>query len=69
MIKEFLIILIKGYQKFISPLLGKNCRFNPTCSQYAIIALEKHGFFKGGFMAAKRIVKCNPFHPGGNDPI
>lgn len=69
MIKEFLIILIKGYQRFISPLLGKNCRFNPTCSQYAIIALEKYGFFKGGFMATKRIMKCNPFHPGGNDPI
>ena len=69
MVKSFLIILIKGYQKFISPLLGKNCRFYPTCSQYSILALEKYGFFKGSFLAAKRILKCNPFHPGGNDPI
>lgn len=69
MIKKTLILLIKGYQKIISPLLGKNCRFYPTCSQYAITAIEKHGVFKGGFLAIKRILKCNPFHPGGYDPI
>ncbi|MDD4342781.1 MAG: membrane protein insertion efficiency factor YidD [Eubacteriales bacterium] len=69
MIKKFLIFLIKGYQKFLSPLLGKNCRFYPTCSQYAIKALEKYGLFKGSFLAVKRILKCNPFHPGGYDPV
>ena len=69
MIKKTLILLIKGYQKIISPLLGKNCRFYPKCSQYAITAIEKHGVFKGGFLAIKRILKCNPFHPGGYDPI
>lgn len=69
MIRKILIILIKGYQKLISPLLGKNCRFYPTCSQYAIMALEKHGLLRGGFMAVKRILKCNPFHPGGYDPV
>ncbi|NCC81272.1 MAG: membrane protein insertion efficiency factor YidD [Clostridia bacterium] len=67
--KKFLIFLIKGYQKFLSPLLGKNCRFYPTCSQYAIKALEKYGLFKGSFLAVKRILKCNPFHPGGYDPV
>jgi putative membrane protein insertion efficiency factor len=69
LIKKFLIFLIKGYQKFLSPLLGKNCRFYPTCSQYAIKALEKYGLFKGSFLAVKRILKCNPFHPGGYDPV
>lgn len=69
MIKKILIILIKGYQKAISPLIGKNCRFYPTCSQYAILALEKYGILEGGIMVTKRILKCNPFHPGGYDPI
>lgn len=69
MVKNFLILLIKGYQKFISPLLGKNCRFYPTCSQYTIQALEKYGLIKGSLLSIKRIVKCNPFHPGGYDPV
>ena len=69
MIKNILIILIRGYQKFLSPLLGKNCRFYPTCSQYAITALQKYGLLKGSFLAVKRILKCNPFHPGGYDPV
>jgi hypothetical protein len=69
LIKNILIILIRGYQKFLSPLLGKNCRFYPTCSQYAITALQKYGLLKGSFLAVKRILKCNPFHPGGYDPV
>ncbi len=69
MIKNILIILIRGYQKFLSPLLGKNCMFYPTCSQYAITALQKYGLLKGSFLAVKRILKCNPFHPGGYDPV
>jgi putative membrane protein insertion efficiency factor len=63
------ILLIRGYQLFLSPLLPPNtCRFTPTCSQYAIDALRKYGLLKGGWQAAKRIGRCHPFHPGGYDP-
>ena len=68
-LKHILIFLIKGYRKYISPLLGPNCRFQPTCSQYALEAVEKYGFFKGGYLSIKRILKCHPFHPGGYDPL
>jgi hypothetical protein len=61
--------LIRGYQLFISPLLGHNCRFYPSCSQYAAEALAIHGFLKGVFLAARRICKCAPWHPGGYDPV
>lgn len=67
--KKFLIFLIRLYRKFISPLKKPCCRFYPTCSQYAIQAIEKYGSLKGGFMSIKRILKCNPFHPGGYDPV
>jgi putative membrane protein insertion efficiency factor len=68
--KRILIFLIKQYQRFISPLKRKgSCRFYPTCSQYAIEAVQKYGAFKGGRMAIKRISKCHPFHPGGYDPV
>lgn len=67
--KRVLISLIKIYQRFISPLFPPSCRFYPSCSQYAVLALEKYGFFKGSFLACKRILKCHPFHPGGYDPI
>ncbi len=67
--KHIFIFLIKGYQKFISPLLGSNCRFYPTCSQYAIDALKIHGAFKGSALAAYRILRCNPFVKGGFDPV
>ena len=63
------LLLIKGYQSFLSPLLGKNCRFEPTCSCYAHEAIEKYGFFKGAFLSIIRILKCHPFHPGGYDPV
>lgn len=69
-IKKGMISLIRFYQKFISPMKGHaSCRFIPTCSQYAIEAIEKHGPVKGGFLAAKRILRCNPFSKGGYDPI
>ncbi len=61
--------LIRGYQAFISPLLGHNCRFYPSCSQYAAEALAEYGFLKGFFMATVRICKCAPWHPGGFDPV
>jgi uncharacterized protein len=67
--KTIAIWVVRGYQRFLSPLLPPSCRFYPTCSQYAILALEKYGFFKGSFLAIKRILKCHPFHPGGYDPI
>lgn len=53
----------------ISPLLGANCRFTPTCSTYSIQAIEKYGAIKGLFLSIKRIIKCHPFHPGGYDPL
>ncbi|HVX50001.1 MAG TPA: membrane protein insertion efficiency factor YidD [Chitinophagaceae bacterium] len=63
------ILLIKIYQYGISPLLGPKCRFTPTCSQYAAEALKKHGLFKGGWLALKRISKCHPGGGSGYDPV
>jgi|TARA_B100001559_G_scaffold250088_1_gene213512 putative membrane protein insertion efficiency factor len=63
------ITLIRLYRIFISPLLGSNCRHTPTCSEYGIIALKKYGVFKGTFLTAKRILKCNPLFKGGYDPV
>lgn len=67
--KRFFVAIIRGYQKFISPMLRPSCRFQPTCSQYAIEAIEKHGVLKGGAMAIWRILRCNPFCKGGYDPV
>ncbi|MEG2353878.1 MAG: membrane protein insertion efficiency factor YidD [Clostridium sp.] len=67
--KKLLISLIKFYRKNISPMKAPCCRFYPTCSQYALEAVEKYGAIKGGFLAIKRILKCHPFHPGGYDPV
>jgi putative membrane protein insertion efficiency factor len=63
------IILIKIYRIFISPLLGKNCIYTPSCSEYGIIALRKHGIFKGSFLTGKRILRCNLLFKGGYDPV
>jgi uncharacterized protein len=61
---------VTGYRKFLSPLKGApTCRFYPTCSQYALTAIERHGAIKGTFLAVKRILKCQPFHPGGIDHV
>ncbi|WP_248925274.1 membrane protein insertion efficiency factor YidD [Paenibacillus hamazuiensis] len=57
------------YRKCISPLKPPTCRFYPTCSEYALVALERHGALKGSWLAAKRICKCHPFHPGGIDHV
>jgi putative membrane protein insertion efficiency factor len=59
--------LIQFYQKYLSPYLGKNCRFEPTCSSYALLAIEKHGKLKGVFLSLKRILKCHPLSKGGLD--
>ena len=61
--------MIRFYQRAISPMLGSNCRFYPTCSNYTYEAIEKHGALKGIFLGIKRILKCHPFHPGGYDPV
>lgn len=63
------IRLIRLYQIAISPLLGPTCRFTPSCSRYAIQALERFGFWRGGYLATRRILRCHPFHPGGADPV
>lgn len=64
-----LIWLVRGYQLFISPFVPPSCRFHPTCSHYAIEALNKHGAAKGLWLAIRRIVRCHPWHPGGHDPV
>jgi putative membrane protein insertion efficiency factor len=67
--KYVLIFLITLYQKLLSPWLPPTCRFTPSCSQYAKEALKKYGAFHGIFLAAKRVLKCHPFHAGGYDPV
>ena len=67
--KKILVFFIKLYQYFISPLTGQNCRYYPTCSAYAIEAVEKYGCLKGTFFAGRRILRCHPFHAGGFDPV
>jgi putative membrane protein insertion efficiency factor len=67
--KILLIWLIKGYRFFISPLFPPTCRFQPTCSLYAIQAIEQFGVFRGSWMAIMRILRCHPYHPGCYDPV
>ena len=62
-------ILIRAYQVALSPLLGPNCRYYPTCSQYAIEAIETHGSLRGAWLTIKRISRCHPWHEGGFDPV
>lgn len=64
-----LVLLIKFYQLCISPFTPPSCRFTPTCSQYALEALRKHGLFKGGWLALKRILRCHPWGGSGYDPV
>ena len=67
--KRALLGAIRFYRRHISPMFPPCCRFTPTCSAYALEAVEKYGALKGGFLALKRILKCHPFHPGGYDPV
>lgn len=64
-----LILLVRGYQRLISPLFGPKCRFTPTCSQYAIISLRRFGIVKGCWLTGKRVLKCHPLHEGGEDLV
>jgi putative membrane protein insertion efficiency factor len=68
-IGAFFILLIKIYQNLISPILPNACRYTPTCSQYGIEAIKKHGAFKGGWLTLKRIASCNPWGSHGHDPV
>ena len=63
------IAFIRFYQKIISPLLGSNCRYYPTCSHYMVEAIEKYGVARGGWMGLQRIMRCHPWHKGGYDPV
>jgi uncharacterized protein len=67
--KKNLIRSIQVYRRFISPLFPPSCRFTPTCSQYAIDAIDRFGTIRGSYLATLRICRCNPFHPGGYDPV
>ena len=67
--KKPVIAAIRFYQRKISPLSPPRCRYIPTCSQYALEAVEKYGTIKGGWLAARRIARCHPFHKGGYDPV
>jgi hypothetical protein len=67
--KFILIGLVRGYRLLISPLFPPSCRFRPTCSQYAIEAIDRFGAFQGSWLAVKRILRCHPWHPGGYDPV
>jgi putative membrane protein insertion efficiency factor len=69
MLRALLLFAIRGYQRFVSPLLGPRCRFLPTCSAYAAEAIGTHGPFCGSWLALKRILRCHPLHPGGYDPV
>jgi len=69
MVKKILVGAITVYQRFISPLFPPRCRFYPTCSQYGKEAIGKYGALKGGYLAVRRVLRCNQFHPGGFDPV
>lgn len=69
MIKLMFSLLIRGYRYAISPMLGVHCRFHPSCSEYALDALARHGGWRGSWLAMKRLARCNPWHSGGYDPV
>ena len=67
--KALLLFMLRAYQYAIRPLMGSNCRFFPSCSDYAREAVERHGAVKGAWLAARRVARCHPYHPGGYDPV
>jgi len=67
--RKVLVALLRFYKRFLSPGLPPACRFIPTCSEYAMEAIEKHGALKGGYLTIRRLLRCHPFHPGGYDPV
>ena len=67
--RKFLVYLIRAYRYLVSPLLGNNCRFYPSCSCYAEDAVARHGVLRGGWLALRRLLRCHPWHAGGCDPV
>ena len=67
--KHLLLALVRGYQYVLRPALGSNCRFYPSCSNYACEAIERYGAARGTWLALRRIARCHPYHPGGYDPV
>ncbi|MCK8515256.1 membrane protein insertion efficiency factor YidD [Methylonatrum kenyense] len=67
--RRLLILLLRGYQYLISPLIGPCCRFYPSCSAYACEAIQQHGALRGSWLSLKRVLRCHPWHPGGVDPV
>ncbi len=67
--KRIMLGMIRFYRRFISPMFPPCCRFTPTCSAYAMEAIQKYGALRGGYLAVRRILRCHPFHPGGYDPV
>ena len=67
--KKLLLLLLRGYKCFVSPLLGQRCRFHPSCSTYTMEAIERFGVLRGGWLGVRRVGRCHPFHPGGYDPV
>jgi len=68
-VKRLLLALVRGYQYLLRPMLGANCRFAPSCSDYALEAISRYGAWKGSWLALRRISRCHPYHPGGYDPV
>ena len=68
-VASLLILLVRAYRRFLSPLLGQQCRFQPSCSAYGLEALHTHGALRGSWLTVRRIARCHPFHPGGYDPV
>lgn len=66
---KLLVALIQAYRYTLSPMLGRNCRFFPSCSEYALDALRRHGAVRGTWLAMRRVARCHPWHPGGFDPV
>jgi hypothetical protein len=67
--RRLAMLLIRAYQRIVSPALPPACRFSPSCSQYTLEAIERHGILRGGWLGARRLVRCHPFNPGGFDPV